>query len=167
MGNILSEEEDEERFLEEGFNLEAPGADKALNVGTEAPIWQNTDDVGQEVIMDGNETNAADRTASQNGAKKLSYIQMAKLGYQELVNAIIRPPRADYKVRRRDDAPCCCSVRLILLANIHVLIGTCRWSLWVLLRSIFAARGSPGPILRCERNDGTTWNARTGNRSSE
>lgn len=35
-------------------------------------------------------------TAQQQ--KKLSYIQMAKLGYQELVNAIIRPPRADYKV---------------------------------------------------------------------
>ena len=34
----------------------------------------------------------------QQAAKKLSYVQMAKLGYQELVNAIIRPPRADYKV---------------------------------------------------------------------
>ena len=32
--------------------------------------------------------------------KKPSYIQMAKMGYQELVNAIIRPPRADYKVRK-------------------------------------------------------------------
>jgi hypothetical protein len=31
--------------------------------------------------------------------QKLSYIQMARMGYQELVNAIIRPPRADYKVR--------------------------------------------------------------------
>jgi hypothetical protein len=31
--------------------------------------------------------------------KKLGYFQMAKMGYQELVNAIIRPPRADYKVR--------------------------------------------------------------------
>lgn len=31
--------------------------------------------------------------------KKLSYFQMARLGYQELVNAIIRPPRAEYKVR--------------------------------------------------------------------
>ena len=30
--------------------------------------------------------------------KKMGYFQMAKLGYQELVNAIIRPPRADYKV---------------------------------------------------------------------
>lgn len=30
--------------------------------------------------------------------KKMGYIQMAKMGYQELVNAIIRPPRADYKV---------------------------------------------------------------------
>ena len=34
----------------------------------------------------------------QQTTKKLSYVQMAKLGYQELVNAIIRPPRADYKV---------------------------------------------------------------------
>mmetsp|Transcript_14718 Transcript_14718/g.34094 ORF Transcript_14718/g.34094 Transcript_14718/m.34094 type:complete len:540 (-) Transcript_14718:298-1917(-) len=30
--------------------------------------------------------------------KKLGYFQMARLGYQELVNAIIRPPRADYKM---------------------------------------------------------------------
>ena len=30
--------------------------------------------------------------------KKMGYFQMARLGYQELVNAIIRPPRADYKV---------------------------------------------------------------------
>ena len=31
--------------------------------------------------------------------KKLSYIEMARLGYQEVINAIIRPPRANYKVR--------------------------------------------------------------------
>ena len=30
--------------------------------------------------------------------RKMGYIQMARMGYQELVNAIIRPPRADYKV---------------------------------------------------------------------
>lgn len=29
--------------------------------------------------------------------RKMGYIQMAKMGYQELVNAIIRPPRAEYK----------------------------------------------------------------------
>lgn len=38
------------------------------------------------------------QSQQQQTAKKLSYVQMAKLGYQELVNAIIRPPRADYKV---------------------------------------------------------------------
>ena len=38
------------------------------------------------------------QSQQQQAAKKLSYVQMAKLGYQELVNAIIRPPRADYKV---------------------------------------------------------------------
>ena len=32
--------------------------------------------------------------------RKMSYIQMARMGYQELVNLIIRPPRADYKVGR-------------------------------------------------------------------
>jgi hypothetical protein len=31
--------------------------------------------------------------------RKMGYLQMAKMGYQELVNAIIRPPRAEYKVR--------------------------------------------------------------------
>lgn len=34
----------------------------------------------------------------ENDPKKMGYIQMAKMGYQELVNAIIRPPRAEYKV---------------------------------------------------------------------
>ncbi len=36
--------------------------------------------------------------AEQNDPKKIGYVQMAKMGYQELVNAIIRPPRAEYKV---------------------------------------------------------------------
>jgi hypothetical protein len=44
-------------------------------------------------------------SAAQQQQRKLSYIQMAKLGYQELVNAIIRPPRADYKVRSDFEAP--------------------------------------------------------------
>jgi hypothetical protein len=38
------------------------------------------------------------RRAASQDPKKMSYIQMARMGYQELVNAIIRPPRADYKV---------------------------------------------------------------------
>lgn len=46
-------------------------------------------------------TNNAEASSDGQQAEqqqKLSYIQMAKLGYQELVNAIIRPPRADYKM---------------------------------------------------------------------
>mmetsp|Transcript_11080 Transcript_11080/g.26617 ORF Transcript_11080/g.26617 Transcript_11080/m.26617 type:complete len:552 (-) Transcript_11080:1-1656(-) len=39
-----------------------------------------------------------DLSAAAQQQKKLSYFQMARLGYQELVNAIIRPPRADYKM---------------------------------------------------------------------
>jgi len=38
--------------------------------------------------------------AEKQRQQKLSYFQMARMGYQELVNAIIRTPRADYKVRR-------------------------------------------------------------------
>lgn len=174
MGNVLSEEADDPSFLEQGFNLESPEADKKINYGTAAPNWQNkkeesdeddeVDEHGQEVAMPPSSSRdqpASSSTSSSNGTnsnnnsysnsnnnssssasnsngplsakhrrdsnvsdssaderrkrqhkeqqlqqqqqqqlqqKKLSYIQMAKLGYQELVNAIIRPPRAEYKM---------------------------------------------------------------------
>jgi hypothetical protein len=124
MGNVLSDEEDDQQFLEDGFNLESPDADKVINYGTAAPVWQNKAPSDQSMLSSGDDPppNAREDTAGagegSDGAahprrsnsvtsqedrappKKLSYIQMAKLGYQELVNAIIRPPRADYKVRR-------------------------------------------------------------------
>lgn len=157
MGNVLSEEDQEERFLEDGFNLESPDADKVINYGTAAPVWQNkkssssrslenndashqtnrnennnesnhrnhstnnsSSDVGQEVVVAAptittNSEPSRRRTTNESSTtqedtppdsdetpKKLSYIQMAKLGYQELINAIIRPPRADYKVRAKN-----------------------------------------------------------------
>jgi len=126
---LLGPEEDgDETFLEEGFNLESPDADRAINFGTAAPVWQNTEDLqreededdddevggiaggeqGQEVVMQQNGNQRSSSTVSEassnasnknsNDPKKMSYVQMAKMGYQELVNAIIRPPRADYKV---------------------------------------------------------------------
>lgn len=155
MGNVLSEEDQEERFIEDGFNLESPDADKVINYGTAAPVWQNkksssssrslenndtshqpirnennnnesnhrnnSNDVGQEVMVapqtsvTTNSEPLLRRQTNDNSSttedtqqpdidetpKKLSYIQMAKLGYQELINAIIRPPRADYKVRAK------------------------------------------------------------------
>jgi hypothetical protein len=172
MGNVMSEEEEAE-FLEEGFDMDSPDADKVINYGTAEPNCQpkhtQTEDSkpapvpppppapistppptqttqqhpveqGTEVAMDeanmndltdplspkhrrdSNVSNTSDASGSggsdnavhtskrqhvvsqkeqqqQQREKKMSYIQMAKLGYQELVNAIIRPPRADYKVR--------------------------------------------------------------------
>ena len=123
MGNVLSDEEDEQQFLEDGFNLESPDADKVINYGTAAPVWQNKapsdrnmndsngpppnsrEDLasaganeGQEGASHPRRSNSTTSSEDQAPPKKLSYIQMAKLGYQELVNAIIRPPRADYKV---------------------------------------------------------------------
>jgi len=38
------------------------------------------------------------RKKDEEDPKKMGYVAMAKMGYQELVNAIIRPPRAEYKV---------------------------------------------------------------------
>lgn len=120
MGNALSEEEETE-ILEEAYSmsLESPEADKVLNAGTSAPNHQlkEKEQRGDNEYPDQrfsekhrrNSSNISETeerrkrqhteqmTAQQQ--KKLSYIQMAKLGYQELVNAIIRPPRADYKVR--------------------------------------------------------------------
>ena len=49
--------------------------------------------------------NSPRRSSSENfDNHRMGYVQMARAGYQELVNAIIRPPRADYKVRL---ALCC------------------------------------------------------------
>ncbi|KAG7360682.1 serine aminopeptidase, S33 [Nitzschia inconspicua] len=45
-----------------------------------------------------NKNNNEPEMSAAEQQKKLSYFQMARLGYQELVNAIIRPPRADYKM---------------------------------------------------------------------
>lgn len=145
MGNVLSEESEPE-FLEEGFNLDSPDADKEINYGTAAPVWQNRKEVDENESKDNarkadatgqgskedksslaltkqsrqDSTNSEtsnstgdsqvkqqrQNSSSSNNAgdaqnlKKMSYLQMAKLGYQELVNAIIRPPRCDYRVRQ-------------------------------------------------------------------
>lgn len=150
MGNALSEEE-QERIMEEAYNLEDPEADNKLNSGTTAPNCQpkhtqkdiqnsgsgvdtklkeqqhqsathkNERSMSTMSVREAQEdrrkrqhtTSAASSSSSSISSqqqeqeisaaaqqqKKLSYFQMARLGYQELVNAIIRPPRADYKVR--------------------------------------------------------------------
>jgi hypothetical protein len=63
-----------------------------------------------------------DQEMSSAEAKKLSYFQMARLGYQELVNAIIRPPRADYKVRNIQCEPGRNSIMMETEANSHPFI---------------------------------------------
>jgi hypothetical protein len=124
MGNTVSEEDvaDENQFFNSGLNLESPEADSQMNLGTAAPNCQpkhtalaaSSSSEGQEVglnDLDGsdagidrpkplrsNSTGSNNSVNSAQDPKKMSYIQMAKVGYQELVNAIIRPPRADYKV---------------------------------------------------------------------
>lgn len=126
MGNALSEEEENE-LLEEAYSmsLESPEADGYLNSGTAAPNCQpkhtkdamKRDDKGiggdngrqmnhrSSSVSDAEDDRRRRQSSNQNAStkedqRKLSYFQMARLGYQELVNAIIRPPRADYKVSR-------------------------------------------------------------------
>lgn len=130
----------EKGFLEEGFNLESPDADQKINFGTSAPQCQpkhtSRNDEGNSTgghahLRDSRESSLSDSSGqlehrdkrqhmqnqeqpqAQQDPKKLSYIQMAKLGYQELVNAIIRPPRADYKV--------CTSMKITVFLNAVLL----------------------------------------------
>ena len=109
MGNELSQEEENE-LLEEAYSmsLEDPGADKYFNSGTAAPNCQpkHTKKASDENIdltnsdLDAEERRRRQQMSAKEQQKKMGYIQMAKLGYQELVNLIIRPPRAEYKVGR-------------------------------------------------------------------
>ena len=235
MGNIISEEEQEERFLEDGFNLESPDADKVINYGTAAPVWQNKTSTssrsldndnnnhqnntnndgsnhrnqkGQEVVAassthsepppprrstssnscgegttsnntsnsnssNNNNNNNTSSSSHQSSAaamedapqnpndeptKKLSYLQMAKLGYQELINAIIRPPRADYKVRvfrvcvyMHMYIRSCCRASFRISFSAYI-----RWRHWDHRPLTFVTNASPVPILHYGPNGDIT-----------
>ena len=244
MGNIISEEEQEERFLEDGFNLESPDADKVINYGTAAPVWQNKTSTssrsldndnnnnnnnnnirssqynnndgsnhrnqkGQEVVAassthsepppprrstssnscgegtTSNNTSNSNSNSSNNNnnnnsssshqssaaamedapqntndepTKKLSYLQMAKLGYQELINAIIRPPRADYKVRvsrvcvyMHMYIRSCCRASFRISFSAYI-----RWRHWDHRPLTIVTNASPVPILHYGPNGGIT-----------
>lgn len=110
----------------EAAEMDSAHVDKVINSGTTAANCQpnhtrsKSSAGGKEVGMDdqakpdqvtsderemdgkyrrssSHDSSSSERRKKSIEQKKLSYIQMAKLGYQELVNAIIRPPRADYK----------------------------------------------------------------------
>ena len=115
----------------EGMSLDNPHVDKAINAGTTAANCQprHTRDamsVDDSSLSDSSTTGEGSSTSSRRlsrsernvvkrerkaasakkkkdaeDPKKMGYVQMAKMGYQELVNAIIRPPRAEYKVSYR------------------------------------------------------------------
>jgi len=62
--------------------------------GSSAPLSPNKKRITSNDGKSKKQPNFEDDKEEQ---KKLSYFQMARMGYQELVNAIIRPPRAEYK----------------------------------------------------------------------
>lgn len=121
MGNELSQEE-QEQILEEAYNEENVDSNgqttkpKAQREGSnasledEGKIPNNTHKHRRASSTNSEREDQEERRKRQHKEqqqlqqdlsaeqKKLSYFQMARLGYQELVNAIIRPPRADYKV---------------------------------------------------------------------
>jgi protein subunit release factor B len=107
MGNILSDEEnsDDHDF---GLDLKSPDADGQMNDGTAEPncqpkqsqsINRRNSASNLEGELQQQEQQEQNESMQPQAPQKLSYLQMAKMGYQELVNAIIRPPRADYKVQ--------------------------------------------------------------------
>lgn len=117
MGNVLSEEEENE-VLEEAYalSLDSPDVDKKVNQGTTAANCQPKHSQQSNALKHSRaNSNISDSSEGAHRGKrlhqeteeekqqKLSYFQMARLGYQELVNAIIRPPRAEYKVSGTDE----------------------------------------------------------------
>jgi len=127
---LSEEEENEFLEEAYALSLDSPDVDKKVNQGTTAANCQpkHTRDLENEqvevaIAVDDDLQNSHKHSransnvsdSSGDGAhrgkrqhalteeekqQKLSYFQMARMGYQELVNAIIRPPRADYKVSR-------------------------------------------------------------------
>jgi hypothetical protein len=99
--------------------------------------------------------------------KKMSYVQMARLGYQELVNAIIRPPRADYKVCSILSLGFSWDAKEIELTNLlEWLFYHIRWKLWAPLLSHSVGNDLPEPTSLFERSEDSTSSALTGNLSS-
>uniref|UniRef100_A0A7S4UWV7 Uncharacterized protein n=1 Tax=Ditylum brightwellii TaxID=49249 RepID=A0A7S4UWV7_9STRA len=97
--------EEEKRIREE----EAQAAEEGLEVimsrdGNDAQLVSDSDAraKSEQEARDKRKANKKrekqGRADTETEKQKLSYFQMARIGYQELVNAIIRPPRADYKV---------------------------------------------------------------------
>mmetsp|Transcript_3245 Transcript_3245/g.4432 ORF Transcript_3245/g.4432 Transcript_3245/m.4432 type:complete len:693 (-) Transcript_3245:231-2309(-) len=78
-----------EFHLPDDGNHSAPLAQRERRIPSSAQVEAGS--CNSKYTGDDNVDNASQQ-------QKLSYLQMAKIGYQELVNAFIRPPRADYKV---------------------------------------------------------------------
>jgi hypothetical protein len=53
--------------------------------------------IRQEGENEKNQSSSSEQDDQQKDKKSLSHIEMARQGYQQLVDAIIRPPRAKYK----------------------------------------------------------------------
>lgn len=72
--------------------------------GNRAPLSQRHKRVPSSQQVENAAAQGASRQSSASNdenltqQQQLSYLQMAKIGYQELVNAFIRPPRAEYKI---------------------------------------------------------------------
>jgi hypothetical protein len=114
MGNEMSQEE-EALFIEEALKMSSVDdvhLDQKLNDGTTAPNCQPRHTLRAAQCTEVRSNSMAPEPRGEQGApprrtqsenydsrKRMGYIQMARAGYQELVNAIIRPPRAEYKVR--------------------------------------------------------------------
>jgi hypothetical protein len=156
---LKGEDEEGQEVIMKDIDNTDPHDDKGLPAKHRRASSTNEND--QEDRRKRQQTN---QNMSAQQQKKMSYVQMARLGYQELVNAIIRPPRADYKVCRLYAVLTCDHIRLpngtIRKSNLLTLLNLfwhgIRWKLWALLPLLSAVNGSPELILHCERSAATT-----------
>lgn len=84
---IQKEKEEEEERMRKERQKKRDMAKKSSNVSDEDGI----------VVVDDSDS-SVDEDAQPNQKQEKNYLEMAKMGYQQLINAIIRPPRANYEV---------------------------------------------------------------------
>lgn len=92
---IQKEKEEEEERIRKEKQKKKEMAKKASTVSNRSK--SSGDGI---VIVDDDSDSSVDENAQPNQKQEKNYLQMAQMGYQQLINAIIRPPRANYEVRK-------------------------------------------------------------------
>ncbi len=79
----------------------------------------------EEGEHENNHSSSSEHDDQQKDKKNLTHIEMARQGYQQLVDAIIRPPRAKYKASEYEETSTVFSKHIDLLLYFSYCIVLC------------------------------------------